>query len=141
MLRKKPPPPPPAGWTFLTNHAHVLICVARDPAMRIRDLALAVGITERAVQRIVSDLEAAGYLAHEREGRRNHYEVHDELPLRHPLECHRSVGALLASLGPPLLPVAPPPRAVAVEVGGKVARAPARPAARRPLPRTGTRRA
>ncbi len=123
-MRAKSRPPPEAGWTFLTNHAHVLLCIARDPEARIRDLALAVGITERAVQRILADLEAAGYVSHEREGRRNRYEVRAELPLRHPLESDRSVDALLALIDrpkplrsrPPEAPLAstsrpPPPRA------------------------------
>ncbi|HEV8583152.1 MAG TPA: winged helix-turn-helix transcriptional regulator [Thermoanaerobaculia bacterium] len=93
--------PPPPGWTFLTNHAHVLFCIARDPEVRLRDVAAQVGITERAVQRIVTDLEAAGYLTVMKEGRRNRYRIHAELPLRHPIEGHRTVGALLdLVLGP-----------------------------------------
>lgn len=83
------------GWTFLSNHAHVLLLIARDPATKLRDVATQVGITERAVQRIVADLEAAAYLERERTGRRNHYRVHPELPLRHPIESHTEVGALL----------------------------------------------
>lgn len=86
---------PSAGWTFLTNHAHVLFCIARDPAVRLRDVAARVGITERAVQRIVTDLEGTGYLTVMKEGRRNRYQVHAELPLRHPIEGHRTVQALL----------------------------------------------
>ncbi len=85
-------------WTFLTNHAHVLISVAEDPHLRIRDLAVRVGITERAVQRIISELEDAGYLTHEREGRRNVYRVRANRPLRHPVEAHQSVSALLHAL-------------------------------------------
>lgn len=84
-----------APWTFLTNHAHVLLCVARDPEARIRDLAAAVGITERAVQRILTELEEAGYLQRERDGRRNRYTVRGNLPLRHPLEGHCAIGALI----------------------------------------------
>ena len=84
-----------APWTFLTNHAHVLLCIARDPDVRVRDLASAVGITERAVQRIVSELEAAGYLQRERDGRRNRYLVRATLPLRHPIEGHCAIGALI----------------------------------------------
>ncbi len=83
------------GWTFLTNHAHVLVCVAADPAARVRDVAELVGITERAVQRILTDLEADGYLERGREGRRNHYRVQARLPLRHPLEEHRTAGDLM----------------------------------------------
>ena len=82
-------------WTFLTNHAHVLFCIAQDPEVRLRDVAARVGITERAVQRIVTDLEAAGYLLVAKEGRRNRYTVHDDLPLRHPIERHRSVRSLI----------------------------------------------
>lgn len=82
-------------WTFLTNHGHVLLCIAREPEIRVRELADRVGITERAVQRIVADLEGAGYVSRVREGRRNRYEVHDELPLRHPVEAHRKVRALM----------------------------------------------
>jgi DNA-binding MarR family transcriptional regulator len=88
----------PNGWTFLTNHAHILQCIASDPDIRIRDMAAAVGITERAAQRIVSELESAGYLSHKRVGRRNRYEVHAELPLRHPLESHLRVQTLLRVL-------------------------------------------
>jgi DNA-binding MarR family transcriptional regulator len=87
------------AWTFLTNHAHVLLCIARDPQARIRDLAVQVGITERAVQRIVLELEQAGYLSHEREGRRNLYRVRPNLPLRHPVERKSKVSALLALAG------------------------------------------
>lgn len=82
-------------WTFLSNHGHVLVCLAQNPDARLRDVAQAVGITERAVQKIVSDLEAAGVVEREREGRRNRYRLHTERPLRHPIEAHRSVGALL----------------------------------------------
>ncbi len=84
-----------SGWTFLTNHAHVLICLASDPAARVRDVAELVGITERAVQRILTDLEAEGYLERGREGRRNHYDVRTRRPLRHPLEEHRTAEDLI----------------------------------------------
>ena len=88
-------------WTFLSNHGHVLLSIARDPEIRLRDLAVRVGITERAVQRIVADLEEGCYLERVRSGRRNHYEIHPELPLRHPVVVHRDVGTLLALvLGP-----------------------------------------
>ena len=89
---------PHAHWTFLTNHSHTLLCIAEDPTVRLRDIADQVGITERAAQRIVAELEEAGYLSHERVGRRNRYEVHADLPLRHPLEDHLSIGALLRVL-------------------------------------------
>lgn len=82
-------------WTFLTNHAHVLLCIGQDPDIRLRDVADKVGITERAAQRIAADLEGEGYISTEKVGRRNRYVVHSELPLRHPLEEHRSVGLLL----------------------------------------------
>ena len=83
------------GWTFLTNHTHVLIYLAGDPSARLRDVAVAVGITERAVQRIVADLESDGVLTHVREGRRNRYSVCGARHLRHPVEAHTTVGALL----------------------------------------------
>ena len=86
------------GWTFLTNHSHVLLCIAGDPDILLREVAEQVGITERATQRIVAELEDAGYLSHQRVGRRNHYEVHAHLPLRHPLEDHLEIGALLRML-------------------------------------------
>lgn len=89
------------GWTFLSNHGHVLICLARDPDARLRDVAQQVGITERAVQGIVADLVRDGYVEKERVGRRNHYEVHDELPLRHPLEADHDVAELLAAIARP----------------------------------------
>ncbi len=95
----RPVPTPPAkgrAWTLLSNHGHVLVAIARDPHTRLRDVAAAVGITERAVQKIVADLEAGGIVGRERTGRRNRYRVHAERPLRHPLEAERSVGALLA---------------------------------------------
>jgi DNA-binding Lrp family transcriptional regulator len=90
------PGAPKAGWTFLTNHAHVLVCIARDPHARIRDLAERVGITERAVLRIIVELEHDGYLTHTHEGRRNSYRVSGHLPLRHPIERNSKVSALLA---------------------------------------------
>ncbi|GAA3345008.1 MarR family transcriptional regulator [Amorphoplanes nipponensis] len=96
-----------ADWTFLTNHAHVLLCVARDPGIRHRDLAERVGITERAVQRIVADLTEAGYLDSVREGRRNRYQLHPELPLRHPLERDHRIGEILAVLQEPATTPAP----------------------------------
>ncbi|HET8684830.1 MAG TPA: winged helix-turn-helix domain-containing protein [Micromonosporaceae bacterium] len=85
-------------WTFLTNHAHVLLCIARDPGIRLRDVATRVGITERAAQRIVADLTDAGYLSATREGRRNRYQLNPTLPLRHPLERDHQIGEILAVL-------------------------------------------
>lgn len=87
-----------SGWTFLTNHAHVLLCVARDPEVRIRTMAQRVGITERAAQRIISELVEAGYLTRHRLGRRNFYEVHPDRPLRHPLERDHQIGEILRVL-------------------------------------------
>ncbi len=86
----------PAAWTFFSNHAHVLFCLAADPGMLLRDVAAQVGITERAVQRIVADLEAADVLTRVREGRRNRYKVDPRVSLRHPVEAHRNIGDLLA---------------------------------------------
>ncbi|HKV11937.1 MAG TPA: winged helix-turn-helix domain-containing protein [Thermoanaerobaculia bacterium] len=90
-----PQPSSTGSWTFLTNHAHVLFCIVQDPEVRLRDVAARVGITERAVQRIVTDLENEGYLKVSKEGRRNRYQVNFDLPLRHPIERHRSVRALI----------------------------------------------
>ena len=87
---------PTRHWTFLSNHAHVLVCLARDPDARLRDVALSVGITERAVQKIVSDLEEAGVIVRERAGRRNSYRLRLDVPLRHALESHKTVGTLLS---------------------------------------------
>jgi DeoR/GlpR family transcriptional regulator of sugar metabolism len=85
-------------WRFVTNHAHVLICIAADPTTRLRDIAATVGITERTVAQIINDLEQAGYLTKTRTGRRNQYEVHGELPLRHPQHRHHTVGELIGFL-------------------------------------------
>ena len=87
-------------WTFLTNHAHVLLCIAADPEVRLRDVATKVGITERSAQIILGDLVDAGYVTRTRVGRRNRYEVHDDLPLRHPLEAEHLIGELLRTLEP-----------------------------------------
>lgn len=92
------PEGPRPEWTFLTNHAHVVVCIARDPDARGRDIAERVGITERAVQAIIADLVTDGYVTRERRGRRNHYLLHPDAPLRHPLEAKHSVGELLESL-------------------------------------------
>jgi len=83
-------------WTFLSNHSHVIICLARDPEVRIRDIATAVGITERAVNRILNELEESGYIEKERFGRRNRYKIIAEKHLRHPLEAHHSIRLILA---------------------------------------------
>jgi DNA-binding IclR family transcriptional regulator len=92
----RPAPAVEPEWTFLTNHAHVLLCIARDPDVRMRDVAGLVGITERAVQRIVAELEEAGYVERIRNGRRNRYEVRSAMPLRHPIERHERVSSLIA---------------------------------------------
>ncbi len=83
------------GWTFLTNHAHVLIILYAEPNLSLREVSIRVGITERAVQRIIQDLEDGGYLSHEKVGRKNSYAVDTGLALRHPVEAHRKIGDLL----------------------------------------------
>jgi DNA-binding IclR family transcriptional regulator len=83
------------GWDLLSNHAHVLLCVASDPGVRLREIAESVGITERSAHKIVSELVAEGYVVREREGRRNRYEVRREAPLRHGLVREQPVGDLL----------------------------------------------
>ncbi len=93
---KAPPKQTDTSWTFLTNHTHVLLCLAKEPEMRMRDVAQVVGITERAVQRIVRELEQAGYISRIRLGRRNSYQIRGDLPLRHPVEMHVKVSSLLA---------------------------------------------
>jgi len=85
-------------WTFLTNHAHVLLCLADEPDLRIRDVAVRVGVTERAVSRIVSELVAEGYLTVTKSGRRNHYAVDAQRPLRHPVERGATIAQLMAVL-------------------------------------------
>jgi len=90
----------PPNWTFLSNQSHVLYCISSWPDIRIRDIAEKVRITERAVQRIMAELERGGYLKRERVGRQNHYRLKQGLHLRHPLENHVEVGRLLAVLKP-----------------------------------------
>jgi predicted transcriptional regulator len=80
------------AWTFLSNHGHVLVCLARDPEVRMRDVATAVGITERAVQQIVGDLVGEGFVAKSKDGRRNRYRVVRGAHFRHPLESHLTIG-------------------------------------------------
>lgn len=87
-----------SDWTFLTNHARVLRCVARDPDVRLRDIAACVGVTERAAHRLVSDLCEGGYLTRERVGSRNHYELDLNRPLRHPYDADHEVAEVLAPL-------------------------------------------
>src|SRR6202522_273443 len=86
------------GWTFLTNHARVLLCIAHDTGIRLRDIGERVGITERAAHRIVSELLAAGYITRTRNGRRNQYTIITELPLHDPLASDQKGGDLLAVL-------------------------------------------
>ncbi|WP_189130850.1 helix-turn-helix transcriptional regulator [Wenjunlia tyrosinilytica] len=83
-------------WTFLTNHARVLLEIARNPNVRLRDVADTAGITERATQAIVADLEAAGYVTRTRVGRRNHYTIDPDSRFRHPAEADHSIGGLLS---------------------------------------------
>ncbi len=98
MAKKKQEVPvePQPGWTFLSNYAHVIIVLSAQPDLRLRDVAVQVGITERAVQRIIADLTAAGYLTAERVGRCNTYTIDRRARLRHPIEAHRSIGDLVA---------------------------------------------
>jgi DNA-binding IclR family transcriptional regulator len=96
-----------AEWKFITNHAQVLLCVAHDPKIRLREIAEACGITERAAHRIIADLEEAGYISRERMGRRNRYEFHPEVAMRHPRIGH----ALLRDIpmGQMVAPLMAPP--------------------------------
>ncbi len=91
-----------AEWTFLTNHAQVLLCINRNHRITAREIAEIVGITERAVQRIVDDLEQGGYITRMREGRRNTYAIHIERPMRHPAQHGLAVRDLLEILGEPI---------------------------------------
>jgi DNA-binding MarR family transcriptional regulator len=86
------------GWTFLTNHTHVLLCLYRAPEMTLREVAALVGITERMVQRIVAELVESNYLKVTKIGRKNTYEIREEMQLRHPLESHRRIVELLDHL-------------------------------------------
>jgi DNA-binding IclR family transcriptional regulator len=89
------------SWTFLSNHAQVLLCIARDPEMRIRDIAQSVGITERAAQRIVVDLDEAGYVEREKVGRRNHYRLNGEVRMRHVAQADYEISELLKAFQSP----------------------------------------
>lgn len=91
---------PATGWTFLTNHGHALVCIARNGDIRLRDLASNIGVTERTAQIIVNDLADAGYVTRTRVGNRSHYTVRPDRPFRHPVEIDHSVGALLAVVAP-----------------------------------------
>ncbi|MDH3652782.1 MAG: winged helix-turn-helix domain-containing protein [Myxococcales bacterium] len=92
------PPKTSTTWTFLSNHGHVLVCIARDSNVRVREIAQAVGVTERAVQRILRELEEAKVIVRTRQGRRTHYEVNEGEPLRHPIEAEHSVGELVRAV-------------------------------------------
>lgn len=94
-----PMPPEPTRWSFLTTHAQVLVCIARDPGVRLRDIGERLGITERTAHRIVTELSTAGYITRERDGRRNRYTVNTEIPLPDPIAPGQNVGELLAILG------------------------------------------
>ena len=85
-------------WTFLTNHSHVVVCLTQDSSARLRDVAARIGITERAVQKIVLDLEQAGVLRRERDGRRNRYSMRLDVALRHVVEAHCTLGELLSPI-------------------------------------------
>lgn len=89
------------NWTFLSNHGQVLLCIARDPSVRLREIGEQVGITERAAHRIVGELVAAGYVTRERRGRRNHYTVTEHRTLPDPLACESNIGDLLNVLVAP----------------------------------------
>lgn len=83
-------------WTFLTNHSHVLVLLSRNPSLVLREVAVQVGITERAVQRIIADLESGGIIEREKVGRQNHYLIRTDQPLRHAVTSRRTIGELLA---------------------------------------------
>ena len=91
---------PDKPWRFVTNHTQVLLTIARNPDARTRDIAEAVGITERAAQRIVGDLSEAGYIETTRVGRRNHYAINREVTMRHPAQANHEIGELLDLLEP-----------------------------------------
>ncbi|MEA2197404.1 MAG: hypothetical protein QOJ25_1455 [Solirubrobacteraceae bacterium] len=100
------PDNPTPGWAFLTNHGRVLVCVARDPGIRLREIGDCVGITERAAHRIVAELTSAGYITRERSGRRNQYTINSHLPLPDPIVSEQTIGELLTILSG--VPVADP---------------------------------
>jgi hypothetical protein len=87
-----------ASWNFLTNHARVLLCIARDPGVRLRDVAASLGITERSAHALVSDLTAAGYVVKQKHGRRNRYQIQAHLPLPEPASKEPAIGEVLAML-------------------------------------------
>lgn len=90
----------PNSWTFLTNHSHVLLCLAQNPSVRMREIATKVCITERAVQRIIAELTEAGYITRTKDGRCNHYQINFKRRLRHPIEAGQTIAELLHLLDP-----------------------------------------
>ena len=90
----------PSSWTFLTNHSHVLLCLARNPGIRMREIAAKVFITERAVQRIIAELTDAGYISHYKDGRCNRYQINFDKHLRHPIESGQTIFELINLLNP-----------------------------------------
>ena len=98
MIFRKPYASVVASWSFLTNHARVLLCVAGDPGVRLRDIAASLDITERGAFGILTDLAEAGYVVKEKNGRRNHYHIQAHLPLPEPVGRERTVGEVLAIL-------------------------------------------
>jgi predicted HTH transcriptional regulator len=93
--------PPSPSWTFLTNHAQVLVCIAEDPGVRLREIGERAGITERAAHRIVVDLTDAGYITRQRSGRRNQYTINAQLPVHDPIARQQNVGQLLEIFSAP----------------------------------------
>jgi DNA-binding MarR family transcriptional regulator len=91
-------PTPPSNWSFLTNHTHVLVCLNRENDTTVRELALSIGITERSVQRILSELEADGVLTRTKEGRKNSYQINKNFQLRHTLEQHHTIAELIEAI-------------------------------------------
>ena len=83
------------SWSFLTNHARALLCIAHDPGVRVRDLAVMVGVTERSAHTVVTDLVDAGYVVKDKDGRRNRYRIQEHLPLRDPITQERTIGEML----------------------------------------------
>jgi len=117
------------NWTLFSNHGHVLVCLAQDNGARLRDVAAAVGITERAVQKIVRDLQDSGMISVQKRGRRNRYRIHENVHLRHALEAHCRLDELLRLVGGEERPQA---EAVSGPSAGSGTVAPARPRAAAP---------
>jgi hypothetical protein len=105
------------GWKFLTNHAQVLVCIADDPGLRLREIGARVGITERAAHRIVVELATAGYITRQRNGRRNQYTINAHLPVHDPIAREQNVGQLLEILTAPHESARPHPRTPTASVG------------------------